>query len=151
ANIGTSIEHLRYYAGWVTKITGETNPISFPDTLHYTRREPVGVCALITPWNFPLMILVWKVAPALATGNTIVIKPAEQTPLSAIKLVELAEKVGFPPGVINLVNGNGDVGAALTEHDGVDKVSFTGSTEVGRDRKSTRLNSSHVSISYAVF
>ena len=132
ANIGTSIEHLRYYAGWVTKITGETNPISFPDTLHYTRREPVGVCALITPWNFPLMILVWKVAPALATGNTIVIKPAEQTPLSAIKLVELAEKVGFPPGVINLVNGDGTVGAALTEHDGVDKVSFTGSTEVGR-------------------
>lgn len=132
ANIGSSIEHLRYYAGWVTKITGEVNPIGFPETLHYTRREPIGVCALITPWNFPLMILVWKVAPALATGNTIVIKPAEQTPLSAIKLVELAEQVGFPPGVINLVTGDGAVGAALAEHEGVDKVSFTGSTEVGR-------------------
>ncbi|MDN5796404.1 MAG: aldehyde dehydrogenase family protein [Intrasporangium sp.] len=132
ANVGSSIEHLRYYAGWVTKITGETNPIGFPDTLHYTRREPIGVCALITPWNFPLMILVWKVAPALATGNTIIIKPAEQTPLSAIKLVQLAEQVGFPKGVINLVTGDGSVGAALVEHDGVDKVSFTGSTEVGR-------------------
>lgn len=132
ANVATSIEHLRYYAGWVTKITGETNPVGFPDTLQYTRREPIGVCALITPWNFPLMILVWKVAPALATGNTIVIKPAEQTPLSAIRLVQLAEQVGFPRGVINLVTGDGAVGAALSEHNGVDKVSFTGSTAVGR-------------------
>lgn len=125
-------EHFRYYAGWVTKIEGTTSPISFPDTLHYTRREPVGVCALITPWNFPLMILAWKLAPALATGNTVLIKPAEQTPLTAIRLVELAEQVGFPAGVINLVTGDGTTGQALVDHPDVDKVSFTGSTEVGR-------------------
>ncbi|GII64709.1 putative aldehyde dehydrogenase DhaS [Sphaerisporangium krabiense] len=125
-------EHFRYYAGWVTKIEGATSPVSFPDTLHYTRREPVGVCALITPWNFPLMILAWKLAPALATGNTVIIKPAEQTPLTSIRLVQLAERVGFPPGVINLVTGDGSTGAALAEHPDVDKVSFTGSTEVGR-------------------
>lgn len=131
-SVGGSVEHLRYYAGWVSKIEGRTAPVSFPDTLHYTRREPVGVCALITPWNFPLMILVWKLAPALACGNTVVIKPAEQTPLTAIRLVELAHEVGFPPGVINLVTGDGAVGAMLAEHPHVDKVSFTGSTEVGR-------------------
>lgn len=131
-SVGGSVEHLRYYAGWCTKIEGRTAPISFPDTLHYTRREPVGVCALITPWNFPLMILVWKLAPALACGNTVIIKPAEQTPLTAIRLVELAHEVGFPPGVINLVTGDGKVGAALVDHPGVDKVSFTGSTEVGK-------------------
>ncbi|PID97191.1 MAG: betaine-aldehyde dehydrogenase [Actinomycetales bacterium] len=131
-SVGGSIEHLRYYAGWCTKIEGRTAPVSFPDTLHYTRREPVGVCALITPWNFPLMILVWKLAPALATGNTVVIKPAEQTPLTSIRLVELAHEVGFPPGVINLVTGDGATGAALVDHAGVDKVSFTGSTEVGK-------------------
>jgi acyl-CoA reductase-like NAD-dependent aldehyde dehydrogenase len=125
-------EHFRYYAGWVTKIEGTTSPVSYPDTLHYTRREPIGVCALITPWNFPLMILSWKLAPALATGNTVVIKPAEQTPLTAIRLVELAAEAGFPPGVINLVTGDGSTGAALVEHSGVDKVSFTGSTAVGR-------------------
>ncbi|MFI0420025.1 aldehyde dehydrogenase family protein [Spongiactinospora sp. 9N601] len=125
-------EHFRYYAGWVTKIEGATAPVSYPDTLHYTRREPVGVCALITPWNFPLMILAWKLAPALATGNTVVIKPAEQTPLTTIRLVQLAERAGFPPGVINLVTGDGSTGAALAEHPGVDKVSFTGSTETGR-------------------
>ncbi|MDF5758850.1 aldehyde dehydrogenase family protein [Spongiactinospora sp. TRM90649] len=125
-------EHFRYYAGWVTKIEGTTSPVSFPDTLHYTRREPVGVCALITPWNFPLMILAWKLAPALATGNTVIIKPAEQTPLTSIRLVQLADQAGFPPGVINLLTGDGTTGAALAEHPGVDKVSFTGSTEVGR-------------------
>ncbi|MCX2748366.1 aldehyde dehydrogenase family protein [Arthrobacter sp. MI7-26] len=125
-------EHFRYYAGWVTKIEGTTSPISFPDTLHYTRREPIGVCALITPWNFPLMILAWKLAPALATGNTVVIKPAEQTPLTAIRLVELAAQAGFPSGVINLTTGDGSTGAALVDHAGVDKVSFTGSTAVGK-------------------
>ena len=92
----------------------------------------MGVCALITPWKFPLMILGWKLAPALATGNTVVIKPAEQTPLTSIRLAELAQQVGFPPGVVNLVTGDGAVGAALVEHPDVDKVSFTGSTEVGR-------------------
>lgn len=131
-SISVSAEHFRYYAGWVTKIQGATAPVSIPDTMHYTRREPIGVCALITPWNFPLMILAWKLAPALATGNTVVIKPAEQTPLTSIRLVELAIEAGFPRGVINLVTGDGSTGEALVQHRGVDKVSFTGSTEVGR-------------------
>jgi acyl-CoA reductase-like NAD-dependent aldehyde dehydrogenase len=125
-------EHLRYYAGWVTKIQGSTNPISFPDTLHYTRREPVGVNALITPWNFPLMILVWKLAPALATGNTVVIKPSEVTSLTSIRLVELTIDAGFPPGVVNLVTGDGSIGAMLSSHPGVDHLSYTGSTAVGK-------------------
>ncbi len=125
-------EHLRYFAGWVTKIQGTTNPVSFPDTLHYTRREPVGVNALITPWNFPLMILVWKLAPALATGNTVVIKPSEVTPLTSIRLVELVDEAGFPPGVVNLVTGDGAVGALLSKHDDVDHLSYTGSTAVGK-------------------
>ncbi|WP_410657063.1 aldehyde dehydrogenase family protein [Amycolatopsis sp. lyj-112] len=125
-------EHLRYFAGWVTKIQGTTNPVSFPDTLHYTRREPVGVNALITPWNFPLMILVWKLAPALATGNTVVIKPSEVTPLTSIRLVELVHEAGFPPGVVNLVTGDGAVGALLSAHLDVDHVSYTGSTAVGK-------------------
>ncbi|MEV4891776.1 aldehyde dehydrogenase family protein, partial [Nonomuraea sp. NPDC055795] len=125
-------EHFRYFAGWTTKIEGATIPVSLPDVLHYTRREPVGVCALITPWNFPLMILAWKLAPALACGNTVVIKPAEQTPLTALKLMELCEQAGFPAGVVNLLTGGPDTGAALAAHPGVDKVSFTGSTETGR-------------------
>ncbi len=125
-------EHLRYFAGWVTKIQGTTNPVSFPDTLHYTRREPVGVNALITPWNFPLMILVWKLAPALATGNTVVIKPSEVTPLTSIRLVELVDEAGFPPGVVNLVTGDGAVGALLSGHGDVDHLSYTGSTAVGK-------------------
>ncbi|WP_414943709.1 aldehyde dehydrogenase family protein [Amycolatopsis sp. cmx-11-32] len=127
-----SAEHLRYFAGWVTKIQGTTNPVSFPDTLHYTRREPVGVNALITPWNFPLMILVWKLAPALATGNTVVIKPSEVTPLTSIRLVELVDEAGFPPGVVNLVTGDGTVGALLSGHGDVDHLSYTGSTAVGK-------------------
>lgn len=131
-SVSGAAEHFRYYAGWVTKIEGRTSPISFPDTHHYTRREPIGVCALITPWNFPLMILSWKLAPALATGNTVVIKPAEQTPLTAIRLVELAAQAGFPAGVINLVTGDGTTGQTLVDHPKVDKVSFTGSTAVGR-------------------
>ncbi|MFI6025247.1 aldehyde dehydrogenase family protein [Amycolatopsis magusensis] len=125
-------EHLRYFAGWVTKLQGTTNPVSFPDTLHYTRREPVGVNALITPWNFPLMILVWKLAPALATGNTVVIKPSEVTPLTSIRLVELVHEAGFPPGVVNLVTGDGEVGALLSGHHGIDHLSYTGSTAVGK-------------------
>ena len=103
-------EHFRYYAGWVTKIQGWTNPVSFPDTFHYTKREPIGVNALITPWNFPLMILSWKVAPALATGNSIVIKPSEVTPLTAIKLVEILAEVGVPAGVVNLTTGGAETG-----------------------------------------
>jgi len=125
-------EHIRYYAGWVTKIQGNTNPVSFPDTLNYTRREPVGVNALITPWNFPLMILTWKLAPALATGNTVVIKPSEVTPLTSLRLVELCAQAGFPPGVVNIVTGDGTVGDMLARHPDVDHVSYTGSTAVGK-------------------
>lgn len=125
-------EHLRYYAGWVTKIEGRTMPASAPDTHLFTRREPVGVCGLIVPWNAPLMILAWKLAPALATGNTVVVKPAEQTPLSAIRLVELCAEAGLPPGVVNLVTGDAVAGEALARHPDVDLLSFTGSTAVGR-------------------
>jgi aldehyde dehydrogenase (NAD+)/betaine-aldehyde dehydrogenase len=126
-------EHFRYFAGWCTKISGATSPVSIPGMLHYTRREPLGVCALITPWNFPLLIATWKLAPALATGNTVVVKPAEQTPLTTIRLVELLNEAGIPAGVVNLLTGGGAVGRALAGHDGVDKVSFTGSTAVGRE------------------
>src|SRR5439155_7787576 len=98
----------------------------------YTRREPVGVCAQIIPWNFPLLVAPWKIARALAAGCTIVLKPAEQTPLSALRLGELALEVGLPPGVLNIITGDGSTGAALVEHPGVDKIAFTGSTEVGR-------------------
>ncbi|MFF8593951.1 aldehyde dehydrogenase family protein [Streptomyces sp. NPDC015220] len=132
-SVAGAAEHFRYYAGWVTKIEGAVSPVSFPRTLHFTRREPVGVCALITPWNFPLMIAAWKMAPALACGNTVVLKPAEQTPLSALHLVRLCAEAGFPPGVVNLLTGGPETGRALVEHPGVDKVSFTGSTEVGRE------------------
>ncbi|RBQ14388.1 betaine-aldehyde dehydrogenase [Spongiactinospora rosea] len=130
--VAGTAEHFRYFAGWCTKIQGDVIPVSYPDTLHYTRREPVGVCALITPWNFPMMIAAWKLAPALACGNTVIIKPAEQTPLSTVALVELMERAGFPPGVVNLLTGGPAVGAGLAVHEDVDKVSFTGSTRVGR-------------------
>ncbi|TDD77869.1 aldehyde dehydrogenase family protein, partial [Actinomadura rubrisoli] len=126
-------EHFRYFAGWCTKIEGAVSPVSFPDTLHYVRREPVGVCALITPWNFPLMIASWKLAPALACGNTVIIKPAEQTPLTTVRLVELCAEAGFPPGAVNLLTGGPATGRALVAHADVDKVSFTGSSEVGRE------------------
>jgi acyl-CoA reductase-like NAD-dependent aldehyde dehydrogenase len=125
--------HLRYFAGWPTKIEGAVLPVSAPQMLCYTRREPVGVCAQIVPWNFPLLMAAWKIAPALAAGCTTVLKPAEQTPLSALRLGELALEVGFPPGVLNVLTGEGATGAALVEDAGVDKVAFTGSTEVGRE------------------
>ncbi|MFH8470751.1 aldehyde dehydrogenase family protein [Streptomyces sp. NPDC017991] len=125
-------EHFRYYAGWVTKLYGETAPVSFPNVLQYTRREPVGVCALITPWNFPLLIASWKLAPALACGNTVIVKPAEQTPMTTIRLVQLCQEAGVPAGVVNLLTGGPEAGRALVEHPDVDKVSFTGSTETGR-------------------
>src|ERR671910_1935905 len=126
-------EHYRYYAGWCTKIAGETTRVNFPGVFHYTLREPIGVCALITPWNFPLVIASWKLAPALACGNTAIIKPAEQTPLSTLRLIELMQEAGIPDGVVNIVTGGPKVGAALSSHNGVDKISFTGSTEVGRE------------------
>ncbi|MCS6870671.1 MAG: aldehyde dehydrogenase family protein [Anaerolineae bacterium] len=128
-----SADHFRYYAGLATKIEGNTIPVSVPQHLNYTLREPIGVCGLITPWNFPLEIAAWKLAPALACGNCVILKPAEQTPLSALYLGELVLEAGFPAGVVNIVTGFGDeAGVALTHHPDVDKISFTGSTEVAR-------------------
>lgn len=132
-DVPTAVRHLRYFAGWATKLEGRTIPVTTPNMLVYTRREPVGVCAQIIPWNFPLMMAAWKLAPALAAGCTLVLKPAEQTPLTAIRIGQLAIEAGFPPGVINIVNGDGATGAALVEHPGVDKIAFTGSTAVGRE------------------
>jgi phenylacetaldehyde dehydrogenase len=134
ADVPGSAETFRYMAGWATKIEGSTIPIGAPGSfLAYTRREPVGVVGAIIPWNFPLAMAAWKVAPALAAGCTVVLKPAEQTPLSALRLGELALEAGLPPGVLNIVPGLGAVaGAALTAHPDVDKIAFTGSTEVGK-------------------
>ncbi|MGA7703622.1 MAG: aldehyde dehydrogenase family protein [Solirubrobacteraceae bacterium] len=128
-----TVAHLRYYAGWPTKIEGSVLPVTAPNMLCYTRREAVGVCAQIVPWNFPMLMAAWKLGPALAAGCTIVLKPAEQTPLSALRLGELALEAGFPPGVLNVLTGDGETGAALVEHPGVDKIAFTGSTAVGRE------------------
>jgi phenylacetaldehyde dehydrogenase len=124
----------RYMAGWATRLNGETIPVSSPGNwLAYTVREPAGVVAQIIPWNFPLMMAAWKLAPALAAGCTIVLKPAEQTPLSALRFGELIAEAGIPAGVVNIITGFGETaGAALAEHPDVDKVAFTGSTEVGK-------------------
>jgi acyl-CoA reductase-like NAD-dependent aldehyde dehydrogenase len=132
-DIAASVSHLRYYAGWPTKIEGETIPVSARDVLCYTVREPVGVCAQIVPWNYPLLMAMWKVAPALAAGCSIVLKPAEQTPLTGLRLGELALEAGFPEGTLNVLTGDGTTGAALVDSPGVDKVAFTGSTVVGRE------------------
>ncbi|HTZ86758.1 MAG TPA: aldehyde dehydrogenase family protein [Solirubrobacteraceae bacterium] len=132
-DVDLSATHLSYFAGWPTKIEGAVLPVSAPNMLCYTRREPVGVCAQIVPWNFPLLIAIWKLAPALAAGCTVVLKPAEQTPLVALRLAELALEAGLPPGVLNVLTGDGSTGAALVEHPDVDKVTFTGSTVVGRE------------------
>ncbi|HUM05845.1 MAG TPA: aldehyde dehydrogenase family protein [Terriglobales bacterium] len=138
ADVPLAVDLFRYMAGWATKIEGTTIPISVPYTpgakyLAYTLREPVGVVGQIIPWNFPLLMAAWKLGPALATGNTVVLKPAEQTPLTALLLGELVTEAGFPDGVVNIVPGYGETaGAALAAHDGVDKVAFTGSTEVGK-------------------
>jgi phenylacetaldehyde dehydrogenase len=130
------VQTLRYMAGWATKISGEhIEPAAMPTgSVHaYVRREPVGVCAQIVPWNFPLMMAVQKIAPALATGCTIVLKPAEQTPLSVLWLADLIAEAGVPPGVINIITGNGETaGDRMVRHPDVDKVAFTGSTEVGK-------------------
>ncbi len=126
------LDCLRYYAGWADKIHGQTIPMRGA-YFCYTRREPVGVAGQIIPWNFPMLMAAWKWGPALAAGCTIVMKPAEQTPLTCLRLGELALEAGFPPGVINIVPGYGETaGAALVQHPGVDKIAFTGSTEVGR-------------------
>ncbi len=121
-----------YFAGWATKLAGETLPVS-PAFLTYTLREPLGVVGAIVPWNFPMIMVGWKAAPALAAGNTVVLKPAEITPLTAIRIGELALEAGLPPGVLNVLPGKGTVaGEAIVRHPGVDKISFTGSTEVGK-------------------
>jgi len=133
-DVPISAATFRYYAGWVTKLGGVTTPISFPGRyLNYTLREPVGVVAQIIPWNFPLMMAAWKVAPALACGNSVILKPAEQTPLSALLLAEVLQQAEVPAGVFNVITGFGETaGAALAEHADVDKIAFTGSTEVGK-------------------
>jgi phenylacetaldehyde dehydrogenase len=132
ADVPLAVDLFRYMAGWATKIEGSTIPIAGP-YLAYTRREPIGVVGQIIPWNFPLLMAAWKLGPVLATGCTTVLKPAEQTPLSALRLAELALEAGLPPGVLNVVTGFGETaGAALAAHPDVDKVAFTGSTEVGR-------------------
>lgn len=131
-DLAAAIDCLEYYAGWADKITGEVVPAR-NDALTYVRREPVGVVAAIVPWNFPLMNAVWKIAPALACGCAVVLKPAELTPLSALLLGEIALEAGVPPGVLNVLPGYGTVaGQALIDHPGVDKISFTGSPAVGR-------------------
>jgi acyl-CoA reductase-like NAD-dependent aldehyde dehydrogenase len=132
-DVPLAVEHLRYFAGWPTKIEGETLPVAQPNMHCYTRKEPVGVCGQIIPWNFPLLMAAWKIAPALAAGCTIVLKPAEQTPLTALRLGELALEAGLPEGVLNVITGDGETGAALVDHDDVDKIAFTGSTVVGRE------------------
>ena len=138
ADVPLAVDLFRYMAGWSTKIEGTTIPISVPYTpgakyLAYTLREPVGVVGQIIPWNFPLLMAAWKLGPALATGCTVVLKPAEQTPLSCLRLGELIQEAGIPDGVVNIVPGYGETaGAALAAHPDVDKVAFTGSTEVGK-------------------
>ena len=132
-DIPKAAETFRYYAGWCTKIYGETNP-SEPAMFNYTLREPVGVCGQIIPWNFPVLMAAWKLAPALACGNTVILKPAEQTPLTALRLGELILEAGLPEGVVNIVTGFGPTaGGAIASHPGIDKVAFTGSTDVGRE------------------
>jgi acyl-CoA reductase-like NAD-dependent aldehyde dehydrogenase len=132
-DVAGAVGHLRYFAGWPTKIEGGVLPVSAPNMHVYTRREAVGVAGQIIPWNFPLLMAAWKLGPALAAGCTVVLKPAEQTPLSALRLGELAMEVGFPPGVLNVLTGDGETGAALVDHPDVDKIAFTGSTAVGRE------------------
>jgi acyl-CoA reductase-like NAD-dependent aldehyde dehydrogenase len=126
------VENFEYFAGFATKIEGETIPVP-GDMFNYTLHEPLGVCGQIIPWNFPLLMAAWKLAPALAAGNTVVLKPAEQTPVTAMELGMLFQEAGFPDGVVNILPGYGETaGAALASHPGIDKIAFTGSTEVGK-------------------
>ncbi|MGH7743643.1 MAG: aldehyde dehydrogenase family protein [Candidatus Dormibacteria bacterium] len=137
-DIPCTVEFLRYMAGWATKIEGRTLDLSFPAPpgkriTAYTRREPIGVVGAIIPWNFPLLMAVWKIGPALTTGCTVVLKPAEETPLTALRLAELVEQAGYPAGVLNVVTGEGSTaGASLASHKGINKLAFTGSCEVGK-------------------
>ncbi|HLR67948.1 aldehyde dehydrogenase family protein [Virgibacillus alimentarius] len=134
ADLPLSIDHFRYYAGWATKVSGEViSNSSGKEMLTYTRREPIGVVGQIIPWNFPLLMLAWKMGAALATGNVIVFKTAEQTPLTALYLADLINEAGFPPGVVNILSGYGETaGEAIVQHPRIRKVAFTGSTEVGK-------------------
>ncbi len=132
-DVEMTIETFEYYAGWATKIEGETIPVSTGDQMVYTLREPVGVVGAIVPWNFPLNLASWKVAPALAAGCTVVLKPASETPLTALLLADIAREVGLPPGVLNVLPGGGSTcGEAIVTHPGIDKIAFTGSTEIGK-------------------
>jgi phenylacetaldehyde dehydrogenase len=134
ADVPLAVDMFRYMAGWATKITGSTLSFSTPGAFHsYTMREPIGVVGQIIPWNFPLLMAAWKLAPALAAGCTVVLKVAEQTPMSGLRLAELFDQAGFPPGVVNILTGFGEgAGAPLAAHPLVDKIAFTGSTEVGK-------------------
>lgn len=129
-----AVHHLRYYAGWATKLYGETVELTSGGNIHaYTRREPLGVCGQITSWNFPALVACWKLAAPLAAGNTVVLKPAQQTSLSTLYIGKLVEQAGFPPGVVNIVTGaGGKLGEAITSHPDIDKIGFTGSTVVGK-------------------
>ena len=130
--IPAAAECFEYYGGWADKVMGETVPVK-GNYLNYTLREPLGVCAAIVPWNFPLLIAVWKIAPALACGNTMILKPASQTPLTALALGEIALEIGLPPGVLNILTGPGaKLGQAIVEHPGIDKIAFTGDTNTGK-------------------
>src|SRR5438105_3767905 len=130
--VPAAAECFQYFAGWADKIHGETIPVK-GNFLTYTLREPVGVVAAIVPWNFPLLLTAWKVAPALACGNTVIIKPASQTPLTALALAEIAAEAGLPPGVLNVITGPGsEVGQMIVEHPGIDKIAFTGDTSTGK-------------------
>jgi acyl-CoA reductase-like NAD-dependent aldehyde dehydrogenase len=136
-DVNGAVDHLRYYASWPRQLTGEVVPVGNPTIFAYTRKEPIGVCGQIIPWNFPLLMACWKLGPMLAAGCTTVLKPAEQTPLTALRLGELALEAGIPDGVINVLTGDGATGAALVEHPDVDKIAFTGSTSVGREIAAT--------------
>jgi acyl-CoA reductase-like NAD-dependent aldehyde dehydrogenase len=132
-DVASTVAHFRHFAGWPERIFGETIPVRQPEMHCYTTKGPVGVCGQIIPWNFPMLMAAWKLAPALAAGCTVVLKPAEQTPLTALRIGELALEAGIPPGVLNVLTGDGDTGAAIVEHPGIDKIAFTGSTAVGRE------------------
>ena len=131
ADLPLAIDCLRYYAGWADKLTGDTIPVR-GNYFCYTRREPVGVAGQIIPWNFPILMTAWKWGPALAAGCTVVMKPAEQTPLTCLRMAELAQEAGIPDGVINVITGYGQTGAALVKHPGVDKIAFTGHYETAQ-------------------
>ncbi|KAI8632581.1 aldehyde dehydrogenase [Xylariaceae sp. FL1651] len=146
-DVGEVIECLRYYAGWADKIHGQTIPTT-AQKLVYTLKQPIGVCGQIIPWNYPLAMAAWKLGPALACGNTIVLKPAEQTPLSILYFANLIVEAGFPPGVVNITNGHGKIaGQALASHLGVDKIAFTGSTATGKHiMKTASINMKNITL-----